>query len=354
MSKKQRGNTLKFSDMLVSYDYKKDIFTITSKDKDLAGKPFQITLNNTSQSEATIRELFVEKGIIKETENITIPLKSEYQPSSKYNEIPLGVSYNGNHVWNMNKTPNLLINGHVGTGSSLFFRLIIQHCKKFSNEIDLKLFGNIIEFDKSVRDSYKIHSLPSNISAELLKIKNIVDDRYREMEEAGVSSFEKLKNKPKSIVVFINDFSYIINKTYDKNEKDNIMYLLDIISTLGRAAGVSIVIKDSFSKEIDGKLLSQLTGRIITRNTDIKLSQKYLNSDRAGKGQVQAGYAYSNFGEKGYPEKYPTLFSMYYLKENGIISKSSWSIRIDFDANNVLFNTVILKTVFLKKLSKIT
>lgn len=315
MSKKQRGNTLKFSDMLVSYDYKKDIFTITSKDKDLDGKPFQITLNNTSDTENTIREIFVEKGIIQETENVALPEQARYQESENYAEVPLGASYDGNHVWNMNKIPNLLINGHVGTGSTLFTRLIIEHCEKFNNEIDLKLFGNVIEFDKSIKDNHEIHSSPFSISAGLLKIRNIIDDRHKVMEKAEVNSISDLKNKPKRIVICINDFSYLIHKVSNQNEKGHILHLLNQISILGRATGVSIVIRDSFSEKIHGEILNNFIGRIIAGNTDIKLSQKYLNSDRAGRGNLNRGYAYSNFGKTGHAEKYPTLFSMYYISE---------------------------------------
>ena len=317
MSKKQRGNTLKFDDMLVSYDYKKDIFTITSKDEDLAGKPFQITLNNTSDTENSIREIFVEKGIIQETENVTLPLKAEYQESGNFKEIPLGVSYNGNHTWNIQKTPNLLINGHVGSGSTVFTRTIIKHCDNFENEIDLKLFGEKIEYDRSTRDRHKVYSLFHDMSSELLNITNIMEKRYKEMDKYDITNIDDLPNKPKRIVIIVNDFYYLMKTIHNKNEKGHFIYLLEHISSLGRAAGISIVIKDNFSKALESnrKLIHQFNGRIIAGNTDIYLSQRYLNSDRAGRGQVQVGYAYSNFNENGKIEKYPTLFSMCYLKE---------------------------------------
>ena len=67
MSKKsKKGKSLEFSNMIVSYDYKQDVFHITSQDKDLVGKPFKITLNNTSDAEETLRKLFKDKGIIEQ------------------------------------------------------------------------------------------------------------------------------------------------------------------------------------------------------------------------------------------------------------------------------------------------
>lgn len=314
MSKKsKKGKSLEFSNMIVSYDYKQDVFHITSQDKDLIGKSFKITLNNTSDAEETLRKLFKDKGIIEQQQNDTLPHSPAYEFSEDYSKIPLGLSYNERMEWNINKVPNLLVEGQVGSGASVIVKNVVKHCEKFKEDIDLRLFGSVIEYSASVRNKYTVFSYPDEIISSLTDISALINDRYEKMIVEGFNNNQNLSEPFKTVIIVVQDYDALFDKVKDVGMREHINYLLKTILRKGRAAGVHVVIKDTFSEELlkERTIIEAMPDCVITGNTTLKKSHIYLGSDRAGRGTVRVGCAHANFTNDRIGVKYPTLFSIF-------------------------------------------
>lgn len=324
MSKKSnKGNNVIFDNMIVHYDPVDDVFNITSKDADLQGKPFNITLNNASSSEETLRKVFTEKGIIQESNYSDLAALKKYEYSDNPRIIPLGTGYHEKIWWNIDKIPHMIIAGPVGSGSSVILRNIILHCKKHADDIDVSLFGDARELSSyTTNDNITTVTSAEKILEEMIQLKIAMDNRYRMLENENKNYYKDVSQKINPKIVILYDYKYIVNCITNDNDKLLFTHLLEQIICIGRAAGINVVFIDSkFSNKLldNEKIFSNFLGRIILGNVNSEMSRKALSNDRAAKNSgLPRGLGYSNFTIDKLKIHNPVVFSMYHTTENDL------------------------------------
>lgn len=316
----KKGTTLEFSNMIVRYDPVEDTFSISSKDSDLRGKPFSVTLNNTSRSEETLRELFVEKGVIKKDDFGVSLGRPEYEPSGNVLSVPLGVGYQGQVCWDVSLVPHLLVAGAVGSGSSVLLRSIVKHCRVHEDNVSISLLGDELELSE-YKGFAEIHSSAESVIEKLLSVKRLVEDRYEMLADSGVSSFaglgEGFLEECPPVFVVLKDYKYLLDECVSAGAGELFGSLVKQLLRLGRAANVHVVIFDKFSDELlsDDDLLLNITGRMVVGRASAKHSYRVLGSERASKNSaLPVGVGYSNFTSGMAKQSVARVFASYFVK----------------------------------------
>lgn len=295
---------LNLDNLRVFYDRKENVIKLTSTDEDLAGKPFQITLKQGTESETTLRDLLIENEVITEEEvdpQYGIPKYAKYplkkDDSSRWDDFPMGVSKNGLEVRiNVSSSPHALISGGTGSGKSVVIRNYFLHTLRHKETwavfgIDLKRVE--LSSYKNLPQVYGIATTEDEAFVMLRFIKEKLTERYQKMEEEGVNHLFALKEPPKAIMLIIEEAAMLLAqegiKTEDgKRRKEEVAEAQSTIATLarlGRAAGIHVVVATQrpdatiFSNE----LRANLDTRVAAGRMDPTSSTMLLNSDKAAK-----------------------------------------------------------------------
>jgi hypothetical protein len=275
----------------VSYNHKTDTIHLTSTDKDLSAEGFHLTLNKQSESEQALRNLLMEKGLIRPSQatesiastvsrtitnsNKVIPktVIGEFDPATPTHLITLGESADGLLSWNVDIFPHLLAVGAPGTGKSVLIRRLFNHCLTHNNDwefvgIDLS-HVEMRPYSKYERTTRTIATTLEQTVVTLEAIRDVIDMRYSEMEEEEVSNFNDLNLKRRRILVTLNSDTILSNRlekeSPDESESlDRIRQVLQKIVVYGRAAGVHLALTSQGA-------LSQSLANIL-RNIDVKIA----------------------------------------------------------------------------------
>lgn len=163
---------VELSGMRAFYDHKANTIKLISTDEDLVGKPFSITLNQGTETEATLRELLEDSGVIREkesdakdsfygvpkfvpapessheayyrtqavqvekdcqgelTEDINVDKEQLDILLNTSNMLPLGIARAGRLIkHDFLEDPNLLVVGTKGSGISMVYSSILKFMK---------------------------------------------------------------------------------------------------------------------------------------------------------------------------------------------------------------------------------
>lgn len=246
----------------VSYDEKTDTIHLTAKDKDfISSDQFHITLNKDSKIEETLRKVLNKHGVITDDKVKSLPKRVDFssRDSSKdaYSEIPLGVLRDGSELkWMVNESPHLFVYGSVGSGKSILERVLLKYTSSFKEEYEV--YG--VDFKAIEMSSYKEKGLLKDLTtdrqstAELLShLQKEQKMRYEAMEDSGVNHYTDLKDKPKGIIVVVDELTYLTEKVNTNGlsriealkenlHRENIIESLKSLSRLGRRSGIHLAL----------------------------------------------------------------------------------------------------------------
>lgn len=257
-----------------------------------------------------------------------LPKMIEYKGAGpfEWHTFPLGVGLGPkgqeiiSYSVNKNKTgiyyPHVLVAGTTGSGKSVIQRNIIFHCIQHNDMwrflgVDLKR----VELSRFRRYTKTVLGIATDLEegVEIVKYAHdVMMDRYRKMEEAGVTIFldmvDEKTGKPEYAILLMIDEAFMFmspegNKTEEGKARDMMhaeaSQILGDIARLGRAAGVHLVLATQRpdASVIKGELKNNLDVRIAAGRLDGIPSNMVLDSQAAtmlpgeikGRGVVRIG-----------------------------------------------------------------
>lgn len=201
-------------------------------------------------------------------------------------KCPFIVGFNNNGIIldNIDNARHLLIAGTTGSGKSVFLHNLIftfacnPHNRLFL--VDCKQ----VEFDVYNGHAYIVNDVFGEKSAAKVcyYLTDLMDDRYKQMKNAGVNDFEDFKKiypDEKRHILVIDELSDLIG---DKKARNAIIPELLRLAQKGRAAGVHIILATQRpdSTVINGTLKGNMPTRMAFKTVSRIDSQIIL--DQAG------------------------------------------------------------------------
>lgn len=274
------------------YHNKKDnTIQLLSADEDIVGKPFLLTLKQGTDSEETIRNLMVEKGVLSSI------------PSDPYQDIPKKVTYpkdiyspSGSIVigygaeaapiyWDLNSDPHSAVIGPSGSGKTIFQRAIVKHCLVHKDwemyGVDLKRV-ELTPYSKYTDTIKKVSTTLKDTEILLSGLLDEMHDRYMLLESRGLGNFSSLLDKgdKKNIMVVVDELGSITiperevtPAAVEANKlRKRCGELLDNIAMLGKAAGIHLTCS---SQRLESFTFG--SGTNLIRNLGLRISLGALN-----------------------------------------------------------------------------
>lgn len=270
--KSQKKNYVVLDSARVSYNELTDSIHLTAKDKGFEkGDPFHVVLSKGTTTENTLRKLLNKNGLIPDEKINTFPSIIRYNERGTREtvpeKIPLGVNRNGKEIcWNTShNTPHLAIVGPPGSGKSVVRKLIEQHTSLFPEYWDLYGvdFSGGLEMSTK-QGSFKLVSHDFQSTLKLIEsIKDTMHSRYKQMEGANITNYSRLPDKPKPMMLIMEEFNFLNTPTEQGNlTRDNhlqneiyrekTLVCISDIARLGRAAGTHLVLLSQ--QDLEGEL----------------------------------------------------------------------------------------------------
>lgn len=316
----KNGKNLILENTIVSYSPKDDTIHITSADPDLHGEPFHISLNQSSQTENTLRKILIEQGIIKEDligsnlpETLTMPESFNKNPQV----FDLGVSRHGIVSWNPAKDSHLGIYGGTGSGKTVV-----------ANNILLQALNNQDVWDVYCLDPTRVEY--SHVKKHLNNPDNYADNRDSTLAimENLFKSFKSrvdqfAKDEPiKPAILFIDEIvAWIDSVSREDDEYKELFtdYLTKILRE-GRSFQIYVVFTSQSPDLLDEVIQNSFPSSITMGRSNENMSKAALGSNVAVRTPRVKGRGYFKFGNVE-----PTQFQSYYypLSEFDKINKSS-------------------------------
>ena len=212
-----------------------------------------------------------------------------------WNEFPLGESFfhtGEEYIWDVKANPHILLYGRPGAGKSVAQRVLLNHCIQHSDKwevygVDLKR-TELEEYRKNTDVVRKVISELDEAVDTLRTVRGMMLSRYEEMEFEGVRYFSDLKNKPKAILILVDELAPLTWEweTSAQPEKDNALKkeaqdLLIDIARNGRSAGIHLALAthQPATAVVHGALREAMTLRYGIGRTDAVVSNMILGSD---------------------------------------------------------------------------
>lgn len=291
----------------VYFNKNENSIQIISKDKDLAGKPFQITLNKGTDSEQTLRDLLQESGVKPPERRDNIPTMA-YYPTEENNglsKIPetlknnnsalIGVTENNQpYAVDLEKPSNILINGRIGYGKSVLEQNFILHALKYVNDYDLAVIDHRYDMDYLRKENPKnLLGISSNIEDTITILKFVQENikkRKQVMKEYGISSFQELTQNndfsaAKKLMFVISNLHDLLKKpiNYPREEqiKQELLYnefmkLLTDILCEEEDTGVFILANNSLLTDLPEQIDERFKIKILMGNDNEKVAKRFF------------------------------------------------------------------------------
>lgn len=277
---------LELDNIRVYHDKKTNTLQIISKDSDLKGKPFQISLQNGSPSENTLRELLTSKGVIDQdlSDSYFIPKYVSAgrftvgTPSKgktirlfdKWNYIPLGVTYESIKLYvNVEEATHTIVAGGAGTGKTVLLNSIARHCLNHTNDWDLYVATPYPKEHSHLYDAKQVNVAFTNkdLYSMLTEVHNTMRKRLIAMTEQETTTYRKLSSDNKPIMLIIDGLLEFLSPYGVQNSEQTEMFAeinmaFKNILTFGKTAGVHIVATNQSAKFNDKDILSLFATRI--------------------------------------------------------------------------------------------
>lgn len=179
----------------------------------------------------------------------SLPTLAPY-PGSKHvpwSQIPLGVGLNGEIVWDVAYSPNILVVGNAGQGKSMLQKIIQLHCLQHADD------WLVLGVDVLAAEPLLAANLATTVLDGLANINSAVfsmRDNYARMKQYAlatstpVNNFEALPDPPRAILLMINDLHAFLSALGEISDghRRHAIALLGEIARLGRAAGVHLLV----------------------------------------------------------------------------------------------------------------
>lgn len=227
-----------------------------------------------------------------------LPTMAKYPGSEhrKWNEIPLGVSIEGEEIWDVTANPHALVCGTTGGGKSVMQQNIIFHCIQHSEHwrvlgVDLKR----VELDQFAKYDDVVLGIGKDLhdGVEIMRFaRDEMMNRFERLEELGISNFMKMPSneRPPALLVMIDEAYMFMattgGKTDQQKEEDELhgeaTVIIGEIARLGRAAGVYLILATQRpdASVIHGEIRSNLPVRYLAgRARDNAASTMILGTD---------------------------------------------------------------------------
>lgn len=290
----QNKKNLILENVIVSYNPKDDNIYITSQDKDIAGEPFCITLNQESATEKTLRNLLHEKGLINDYQAGDDLPDIVYKPAIVDPlSFDIGLSRKGFVSWSPESHHHLLVTGLTATGKTIFLQNIIQQCIDYDDLYDTHVVSSPIELSLYLKnDSNKsnIINLASDYDSAirlLTNVSEIINERYMNIKDSNVSHINEVEDeKNKKVIVVVDDFYSLVSgksgQTDDHIKEFNALF--ENIVSKGRAVDVYLVLSGHSSDMnyhyLSGRVLSNINSRILLGRETKHVSSMIFNSTK--------------------------------------------------------------------------
>lgn len=254
---KKKASSLEISDIRVKYDKNDGSLRITSKDPDLKGKPFTLTVTGNSPSADTIFKLMREHGLVEDDgfpAKLSLESQAElenlYDPEEEL-KFALGQTYGSNPVEiDLSASPHMLVSGAPGSGKSVILQSIAKQIGLRDN-FRLTVFDPTgVEWSqKDLRRQDRILQSNEALATELEQLEDELQYRYSRMDVEGVNHSTLMKT-PEPYKILLLDYAtkFLDGDGVDKTDevavakhelaKKRLFKLL----RLGRAAGIHVII----------------------------------------------------------------------------------------------------------------
>lgn len=286
----KKANSLELSDIRVKYNKNDGSLRITSKDPDLKGKAFSLTVTSNSSSAKTLFELMRENGLVVDNAiptSLTVNSKTEFD--SFYDrenplKFKLGETYNSAPVdFDLQASHNVLIGGGVGSGRSLLLRSLVKQTM-LRDDFHLTVFDPTrIEWRKeTLRDQDCVLNTTESLVSEIFDLEEELQSRWKIMENAGVNYFGDLNTALPYRILVLDSISHFLNQDGDDElttaKYDFAKQLLFKMMHYGWIVGIHFVISSSQidAEMLPAEVLSNTRARIITGSTDYSRSLALL------------------------------------------------------------------------------
>lgn len=236
---------IKIEDIYAEFDTKTGFINLTSRDKRLKKKPFKVAVTGTSSTYETLLNL-IESEI--DIEKIELPERSPSVGVEKLvseekdtrTSIIVGENIDGLETWDLTSCNNTLIYGGVGSGITFVTSSILAHADSQEN---IKLYaadckGVEIQENKYTSKNTNIAKGKSNIIALMDQVIELIDTRYKFMEEMDLHNFLNVE-MAKSVFFVIDSLDKL---KLSESELEDFIGKMNKVLILGRAAGVFLFI----------------------------------------------------------------------------------------------------------------
>lgn len=213
--------------------------------------------------------------------------------NESWRKIPLGIGTEGEVFWDVNATPQLFLTGMTGQGKSVIQRNIINHCIQHPHHwafmgIDLRRV-ELAPYEKYEATVTQIAKYLESGTEVLRDAHRIMMERYTTMQDRGLTNVSEIRERPRSIMVMIDDANLYFTQSYPSSEnadtyalQDESRRLVKEIARLGRAAGVHLTIATQRPLGLfDEETLANFNLRISAGWMDEAASTDFFNNKNA-------------------------------------------------------------------------
>ena len=241
-----------------------------------------------------------------------LPTMAPYPgPGPDWDKIPIGISAEGGYAaWDVKTFPHALVCGPTGTGKSVLQRNILFHCMAHQDRwticgIDPKRVELqwIKKYEKSVA---RVATELEDALDVLRMLKLEMHRRYQEMEAEGVNIYENLRDRPKSILLMVDETTILLAPEKIRSEEGKLRdemhaeagMILGELGRLARAAGIHVIacMQRPDAEFLKGETKANFDCRIVAGRTDTTPSMMILDSEAAtrlplikGRGMIRLG-----------------------------------------------------------------
>lgn len=180
----ENGKYLTLENVRAYYDRINDKIVLTSTDPDIPkdSRGFKITVNSTSETGSTLRQMLGSTDVIPEyVEDLSpdVVTPDDIPGEFPWHTIPLGKSSPDEVVaWDVRNNPNLFLFGHAGSGKTNIAYQIVNHCLEFPETWEVEVYEAKHRWDYSTLIDYmeELRRRESNPNYDYKKKMLIIDD----------------------------------------------------------------------------------------------------------------------------------------------------------------------------------
>lgn len=278
----------KLSNIVVDYDEKTGVISLTSKDKQVKGKPFQVKIASATPTYETLLSLFDVKETLPTAKGINNIAELKVPGKDPRTAFYVGETYNGKQEkFDLSFSPHTLIVGSPGGGKSVLQRNIITHALSEPlikvKAIDLKQV-ELKDYPWREQDT-----LATNFEDSFELLDDLLKEMYETydiLEKLQTPSYLDVSPKMKVTYLIIDElamFNPKVSKDPILEQKIRKFYEnLILLARVGRSAGVYLFIATQRADSIlSGEFLSNLGRRVCMGNISSETYIKIMGSPKA-------------------------------------------------------------------------